>query len=408
MRGETFVEQGAVQAIAGDPLLDLARPEVLRDPYPAYARLRETAPVFWHELLGSWVLTRHADCLAVLTDSARFASDWRRAGEDIPAPLLSVQTLDPPEHTAIRHLLLDGFRAQDRQALHERLESEVRTLFAGLETRPSFDFVGDLAEPLALRFIAAFLGVPAPDLDWFVPMSRTVVDGMDAGLWPEKNEPAVTARAELAAYAGGWLADPPKEGLIAYVAEHAESSGVEETILRNSLRAVLHAGYESASRLLGNAAAALLTTPGALDAFRTAPLATAVDELVRYDAPVQADARVCVEDTDLGGVTIRAGDPVTLLLGAANHDPLRFARPTELRLDRAPNPHLGFGRGAHACLGASMAIRLAGSVLTTLAGRYPEARAVAEPCHRRNLTLRGLDRFEVTLRPREAGEEVRT
>ncbi|MEU1182325.1 cytochrome P450 [Streptomyces sp. NPDC005820] len=395
-----------------DPILQLARPSILRNPYSAYARLRENTPVFRHELLDSWVFTRHADCLAVLTDSARFASDWRRAGEDIPAPLLSVQTLDPPEHTAVRRLLLDGFRAQDRRALHERMDFEARDLLAVLARRPSFDFVGELAEPLALRFITAFLGVPVPDLAWFVPMSRTIVDGMDAGLWPQKHEPAVAARAELAAYAGGWLADPPKDGLLAYVAEHAADSGVDPAVLRNSLRAVLHAGYESASRLLGNAAAALLTTPGALAAFRGAPVATAVDELIRYDAPVQADARVCVADTDLGGVTVRAGEAVTLFLGAANHDPLRFAHPTELRLDRAPNPHLGFGRGAHACLGASLAIRLAGSLFTALAGDHPEARAVAEPAHRRNLTLRGLDRFEVTLRGRAAattaGEEEST
>ncbi|MFE5091882.1 cytochrome P450 [Streptomyces sp. NPDC056638] len=391
------------QAAAIDPILDLARPSVLRNPYPAYAELRASTPVFWHELLGSWVLTRHADCLAVLTDSARFASDWRRTGEDIPSPLLSVQTLDPPEHTAIRHLLLDGFRAQDRQALHDWMEGQVQGLLAELAGRPSFDFVGELAEPLALRFITAFLGVPAPDQAWFAPMSRTVVDGMDAGLWPEKHEPAVAARAELAEYAGGWLADPPEEGLIAYVARNSDAAGVDRTVLRNSLRAVLHAGYESASRLLGNAASALLTSPGALAAFRAAPPATAVDELIRYDAPVQADARVCVTETELAGVVIRAGDPVTLLLGAANHDPLRFPHPTELRLDRAPNPHLGFGRGAHACLGASMAIRLTGSLLGTLARACPDARAVAEPEYRRNLTLRGLDRFEVTLRPRQPG-----
>lgn len=167
-------------AAAVDPILDLARPSILRNPYPSYGRMRVTSPVFWHELLGSWVLTRHADCLAVLTDSNRFASDWRRAGEDIPAPLLSVQTLDPPEHTAIRHLLLDGFRAQDRAALHDALEGQIDDLLAELARRPSFDFVGELAEPVALRFVTAFLGVPAPELDWFVPMSRTVVDGMDS------------------------------------------------------------------------------------------------------------------------------------------------------------------------------------------------------------------------------------
>jgi cytochrome P450 len=388
------------QLSADDPILDLARPANLRNPYPAYAALRENTPVLWHELLGSWVLTRHADCLAVLTDSTRFASDWRRAGEEIPGPLLTVQTLDPPEHTGIRHLFLDGFRAQDRAALHEWMNRQAQARLAALAHRDSFDFVGELAEPLALASVTAFLGVPAPDLDWFVPMSRTIVDGMDAGLWPEKHEPAVAARKKLADYAGGWLADPPETGLIRYVAEHADASGVDPAVLRNSLRAVLHAGYESASRLLGNATAALLQTPGVLDELRgTSDQAAAVDELIRYDAPVQADARVCVTDTEIGGVTIRAGDPVTLFLGAANHDPVRFAGPTELRLNRTPNPHLGFGRGAHACLGASLAVRQAGAVLGTLAKEYPDARAVAEPDHRRNLTLRGLDRFEVTLRP---------
>ncbi|MCM2579582.1 cytochrome P450 [Streptomyces meridianus] len=311
--------------------------------------------------------------------------------------------IDPPEHTAVRHLLLDGFRAQDRQALHHGLEHQARDMLARLARLSSFDFVGELAEPLALRFVTAFLGVPAPDPAWFVPMSRAIVDGMDAGLWPEKHEPAVAARAELAQFTGGWLADPPENGLVAHVAQEAAGTDVQPDVLRNSLRVVLHAGYESVSRLLGNAAVAMLTTTGAAAAFRSAPRAAAVDELIRYDAPVQADARVCVTDTELAGVTVRAGDPVTLFLGAANHDPLRFAHPTELRLDRAPNPHLGFGRGAHACLGASMAIRLTGTVLGILAGEYPDARAVAEPEHRRNLTLRGLDRFEVSLRPRQTG-----
>ncbi len=387
-------------ALAADPILALAEVPSLRDPYSIYARLRENHPVYWSDLLGSWVLTRYDDCVSVLRDPRSLASDWRRIGEEVPEPMLSIQTLDPPAHTQIRHFLVNGIRTLNHRALARRIADQVRASVERLQGRPYFNYVADLAAPVALDTITAFLGVPPLDPAWFLPVSQAIVDGMDAGIWPEKGPPAVAARAELADFTAGWLTNAAKrtaDGLVAYVAANAADSGIPRPVLLNTLRAVLHAGFESAGRLLGNAMVALLQNPGALTRLARGDISLAVEELVRFDAPVQADARACVLETRIGDRVMAPGEPVTMLLGAANRDPSRFHDPDTLDLARQPNPHLGFGRGAHSCLGQSLATLQARVVFQTLAAEYPQIRAVGEPVHRRNLTLRGVAEFNVRI-----------
>jgi cytochrome P450 len=137
--------------VVTDSILALARPESLVDPYPAYARLRAEHPISWNATLDSWVMTRYEDCVAVLRDSARFAADWRRTGADMPPQAISVQTLDPPEHTEIRRVLIEAIRAQDGAATEHIIAEQVRDLLARLAGRSSFDFVTEFAEPLAQR-----------------------------------------------------------------------------------------------------------------------------------------------------------------------------------------------------------------------------------------------------------------
>lgn len=382
------------ETLSTDRILALAEPETLRDPYPAYARMRDAEPVYWSEAIDSWVLTRHEDCAAVLRNSRAFASDWRRTGEQIPTPMLSIQSLDPPEHTVIRHFMVNAVRTLDYPSIQRMIAERVRERLAAVRRRDFFDAVTEFAFPIALDTIVAVLGVARPDPEWFLPTSQAIVDGMDAGVWPETHEPAVAARARLAEFAEGWLADPPDAGLVGYVAAHGAGSGIERPILLNTLRAVLHAGFESAGRLLAGALVAMAALPDALGRFAAAETPAAVEELVRYVTPVQADGRACVEETSIGGTVIRRGQAVTMLLGAANRDPARFPDPDRLDFGRAPNPHLGFGRGAHSCLGQALATLQAGVVFEVLASECDQIRAVAAPVYRRNLTLRGPSRFE--------------
>ena len=380
-----------------DPISVLAELSAPRDPYPLYARLRETSPVCWSDRIDSWVLTRHEDCSAVLRDSASFGSDWRRIGENIPEPMLSIQSLDPPEHTGIRRLLIDAVRLLDYRALEAEISAEVRARLARLREAGPFDYITEFAAPLALKTITTVLGCPSIDPEWFLPLSQRIVDGMDAGIWPETGEPAVSARAELAELTGTWLSGPKSQGLIGHVATMAATGGVTRPVLLNSLRAVLHAGFESAGRLLGLGLAALLAEPAALAKLASSDPGPAMEEIVRFAAPVQGDGRACVAQTRLGEYVIAPGDPVTVLLGAANRDPARFTRPDELDFSRHPNPHLGFGRGAHSCLGQPLAVMQARIAFTTIAAEYPRIQAVCEPVYRRNLTLRGIATYEICL-----------
>ncbi|MBO2455614.1 cytochrome P450 [Actinomadura barringtoniae] len=383
---------------SNDPILSLAHPETLPDPYPAYARLRAERPVFFYERLGSWMFTRHADCVAVLRDSTRFAADWRRVGERVPPRAINMLTLDPPEHTTVRRPFMEALREPDGAAMEPLITARCAEILAGLEGR-SFDVVTELAEPLALAATAIYLGVPEPDGAWLSGIGRAIGAGMDAGLWPERAAPVQAAHEELAVLVEGWLADPPETGVLASVASRAGSSGIAPDVLANTVRGLLFSGYSSGSKMLALIAAAVLheRAVGLKDVQAAADPVRAIEELVRYASPIQAVARACVTDVEIGGTQVKAGQAVTLLLGAANRDPGRFPEPNLVRLDRHPNPHLGFGRGPKSCLGQPFSAVFLRVVLDLLATRYPETRAVGEPTFQKNLTLRSLDHFEATL-----------
>jgi cytochrome P450 len=163
----------------------LTDPAAIRDPYPVYDDLRARAPVHWAGELGAWVLTRYSDATEVLRDVGAFASDWRRAGEELPPAVRSIQTLDLVEHAVVRRLFADGFRHGDQRGLADRGARRVRGRLAALAGARTFDFITEVAEPVALATVTDFLGVAPPSLDWFIPLSHTIVDGMDAGLWPQ-------------------------------------------------------------------------------------------------------------------------------------------------------------------------------------------------------------------------------
>ncbi|WP_157429744.1 cytochrome P450 [Actinomadura oligospora] len=387
-----------------DPVRALAEPAALPNPHPVFDELRSRDPVAWHDGLGTWLLTRHADCVAVLRDGARFGADPRRAGVAMPPQAVSVQTLDPPGHTAARRPLVDALRELDRAETAPMVAERARALLDGLSGRSSFDVVTDFCEPLTVSTICRYLRVPEPDPAWLAPVAETVAAGMDGGVFPERLEPAMAARADLSALTDGWLADPPPDGIVRAVADAVKAGELDRVVAANTLRVLLHAGYTSASKLLSLAVITLLERPGALEAFAADPSPRAVDELARFCSPVQALGRVCVAPAELGGRKIEPGQDVTLFLGAANRDPARFDAPHDLRPDRHPNPHLGFGRGSHSCLGAPFAAVQTRTVLAVLAERSASLRALGAPDYRVALTLRSPARMRVALG--RAGSDV--
>jgi cytochrome P450 len=373
-------------------------PEVIRDPYPSYRRLREHRPVYWHEQLQSWVLTRFAECQFVLRNSGLFASDWRRIGLPTPPPLLSLQTLDPPQQTPLRHLGLNALRAQDMASLEQDAQDRVQQMFRELAQRASFDFITDFADRFTLGTIATLLGIEPPEWDerW-VRLNNELDHSMDSGLDPDAEQPGLAARSWFSDLVAGWLDSRPKRAVLGYIMANSEQAGVSREVLVNSVRAFFHAGFEVPSRFLGCAMLTLLQHPEALEQLRRMQrIEPAVEELVRHVGPVHAVSRACTSDVELGGQQIKRGQIVIVLIAAANRDPEQFEYPEELILDRDPNPHMGFGRGSHSCLGSHVA-RMQGRVVISGLLRQKAPRLAGEPVYRPNATLRGLSRLPMTL-----------
>lgn len=401
MEGTPVTEVISAGAFERDPLFNPLDPHVLRDPYPIYRRLREIDPVHWHDQLRSWVVTRYADCVSVLRDADAFAADFRRIGVPTPPVLLSLQTLDPPDQTPLRHFATNAVRSQDMA----RLEHEARHLAARmlgvLASRPSFDFVTDFADHFTLAIMCRLLGVDPPEEDEaFATLNDDLDRSMDSGLAPDGEVAGLQARANFNALIEQWLARANSEGVLGYVMQNIDGVDVSHDVLVNSVRAFFHAGFEVPSRFLGNAMLALLSRPESLASFGAATtVETGVEELIRYVGPVQALTRACTRDVQLGPREVNKGDLVTLLLAAANRDPEQFDQAEDLMLGRHPNQHLGFGRGAHSCLGLHIARLEARSVLSEVAQRHPQMRLAGEPVVRANATLRGLAHLPVSCRP---------
>jgi cytochrome P450 len=391
-------------------------PERRRDPYPLYARLRREAPVYYSRPLRIWFLTRHRDVEAVLKDP-RFSVRRTDFAPPRMNPLLTLspdfQTfvnrtllmVDPPEHTRLRGLVSRAFTPRRVEALRPRLEALVEDLLDAAAARPDADLIRDLAFPLPIIVICELLGVPVEDRDtlrrWTNDLT-VLLDPFSGG----SLEQADRSFRELAAYFRA-LFDArrrePREDLIsALVSAEIGGDRLGEAELTATVGLILGAGHETTTNLIGNAAIALLRNPGERKRLLDAPalLPGAVEEFLRYDAPVQATDRVATADCEIDGRRIRRGQFCVLLIGAANRDPEAFAEPDRLDVGRTECRHLSFGQGIHFCLGAGLARLEAQVALGALLRRFPDFQAdVERPEWRRSMTLRGVTRLPVTLRP---------
>jgi len=349
-------------------------PEVHANPYPMYARLRAEDPIHWSPLMEAWVLTRYDDVVAVLTDS-RFSADRRQARnrfadeiarrEEEFGPFGRTRTMltsDPPEHTRLRRLVSKAFTPRMVEGLRPRIQAIVDELLDDAAQNGRMDVIRDLAYPLPVIVIAEMLGVPPEHRDQFKHWSDEIVGVLGGPLVPQETlERSRAAVHELAGYLQGVIAErrrEPREDLVSgLIAAEEQGQILSEDEMLATAMLLLVAGNETTTNLIGNGMLALLRNPDQLDRLRADPsqVPTAVEELLRYDGPVQATGRVAMEELEIGGQRVTPGQAVLTVLGAANRDPARFERPDELELGRQPNEHVAFGDGIHFCLGAPLA-----------------------------------------------------
>ncbi|HEX7277448.1 MAG TPA: cytochrome P450, partial [Acidimicrobiales bacterium] len=349
---------------------DLANPEFRLDPYPTYDQLRATDPVHFREDRDDWVLTRHADVLAVLRDE-RFghaavpAAAAAADPEPGPARARHLQLLwmlwhDPPRHTVLRSLFQDSFVPSQAETWRPTIETLADDLVAGVAGRQEIDVIGDLAYPLPAMVIAEVFGLPRRDWGVFREWTRAIAPALDehAGtLSQDASQQALLGFTEYFEEVVRQRRAHPRADLFTRVVDAAGPAGLSDDELISNVAFVFLAGQESAQHLIGNALMALWAHPEQLRSLTDDPrlLPSAVEELARFDTPVQLTSRIALADVEIGGETIRAGQTVLLSLGAANRDPARFDDPGTLDLSRSPNPHLAFSGGPHYCLGAALA-----------------------------------------------------
>ncbi|GGZ81556.1 cytochrome P450 [Streptomyces echinoruber] len=374
--------------------------QILRDPYPVLAELRRTEPVFWHEGMGSWALTRYADCVRVLRDHALFARDPRRTGGAVPEPSLSVQTLDPPQQSRVRSLFMTALRAQDLAAIEERARRLVAGRLDVLAGAGQFDVVAELAVPLSVAVVADLLGVEPPPYAEFAAVPDAIMRSMDGGLDPSLVEPGRIARQRLSELVDSWFAASSRPGLLAHVRQAAPGADpLARLYVKNTARVMFQGGYSTMAAAVGNAVAVLLAHPEALERMRDAALlATGVDELVRFDGPVQGTTRVAVRACRIGGVDIAVGQKVVPLFAAADRDPDAFPGADRLVLDRTPNRHLGYGWGPHSCIGTTVAQAGLRSLVEALNEHPARLVGAGEGVRRRTATMRAYQTLPALLR----------
>src|SRR5713101_1814151 len=372
------------------------------DPYPLYRYLHAAAPVQWSDVLDAWTLARYADVVESLTDP-RFSADRTVDSDEGYTIAKSMLVSDPPDHTRLRALVQKAFTPRMIEQLRPRIGSIVRELIDRIATRGGpFDIIADLAYPLPVVVIAELLGVPPEDRETFRDWSAALAASLDPLVSAELAQRATQARDALHTYLRGIIAErrrAPRADLISAlvaVEERGEILSEPELVVMCTL--LLIAGHETTVNLIGNGMLALIQHPDQFAQLRASPglIGPAVEELLRFDSPVQLTGRIASEPIEIGGQHIEAGQWILPLLGAANRDPHQFAEPDQLDLTRNPNPHVGFGRGIHFCLGAPLA-RLEGQMaVAALVQRFPKLELAGTPVRRDQITLRGLKSLPVS------------
>ncbi|KUO08072.1 cytochrome P450 [Streptomyces sp. DSM 15324] len=404
-------------AAADDLRFDPWDPAFLADPYPAYAELRERGRVIHYAATDQWLVPHHADVSALLRDRRlgrtyqhRFThEDFGRTAppaEHEPFHTLNdhgMLDLEPPDHTRIRRLVSKAFTPRTVEQLKPYVTALAGELVDRLVEAGGGDLLSEVAEPLPVAVIAEMLGIPEADRAPLRPWSADICGMYELNPSEDTAARAVRASVEFSAYLRELIAarrEKPGDDLISgLIAAHDEGDRLTEQEMISTAVLLLNAGHEATVNATVNGWSALFRNPGQLAALRAdhTLVPAAVEELMRYDTPLQLFERWVLDDIEIDGTTIPRGAEVALLFGSANHDPAVFAHPERLDLTRTENPHISFSAGIHYCIGAPLArIELAAS-MTALLQKAPTLALAEEPKRKPNFVIRGLEGLSVTL-----------
>ncbi|WP_427166650.1 cytochrome P450 [Streptomyces sp. C1-1] len=387
----------------------------LADPYPAYAELRATGRVHYFEATDQWLVPHHADVSALLRERRlgrtylhRF--DHEDFGRTAPPPEHEpfhtlndhgMLDLEPPDHTRIRRLVSKAFTPRTVERLKPYVGDLAGRLVDRLVEEGGGDLLTDVAEPLPVAVIAEMLGIPEADRAPLRPWSADICGMYELNPSEETARKAVQASVEFSDYLRELIAErrrEPGDDLISgLIAAHDEGDRLTEQEMISTAVLLLNAGHEATVNATVNGWYALFRNPGQLAALRAdhSLVPTAVEELMRYDTPLQLFERWVLDDIEIDGTVIPRGAEIAMLFGSANHDPEVFRDPERLDLTRADNPHISFSAGIHYCIGAPLArIELAAS-MTALLRKAPTLSLTEEPKRKPNFVIRGLEGLSV-------------
>ncbi|MCY3663879.1 MAG: cytochrome P450 [bacterium] len=386
-------------------------PGVIADPYPLLRELRETSPVHKLGFADYWILTRFEDCRAVLRDQ-RLGKPG--AGDLVPslrgAPTRdaggdrSMLFLNPPDHTRIRALVSRAFTPRRVEQLRASIETMTAELLDDLAAGGGDDLMARLAFPLPANVISELVGIPRSERDWLRPLILDLAATLEPGRGAEDAERARVSRDKVRDYLADLIdrrrAEPADDLLSGMIAAADGTDRLTQGEMVMSVILIYGAGFETTTNLIGNMVLTLLRNPdqfARLRADRSLVPAT-VEEVLRYEPPVQVDSRYAFEDVEVAGHVVQKGFVVMTLLGAANRDPAVIEDPDRFDVGRSEIPLLSFSSGIHYCLGASLARLEAQVVLAGLLDRFSTWTLLEEsPPWKPRLTLRGLARLPVAL-----------
>ncbi|MEV8310223.1 cytochrome P450 [Streptomyces flavidovirens] len=393
-------------------------PSFVADPYPAYAALRARGRAHWYEPTRQWLIPHHADVSALLRDRRlgrtylhRFTHE--EFGRTPPPPghepfhVLNdhgLLDLEAPDHTRIRRLVSKAFTPRTVEQLAPTVRRLAAELAGAFVAEGGGDLLSAVAEPLPVAVIAEMLGVPESDRGLLRPWSADICGMYELNPPEETARRAVQASVEFSSYLRELIAvrrkTPGQDLISALIAAHDEGGDrLSEQEMISTCVLLLNAGHEATVNTTANGWRTLLRHPEQLAALRAdhGLLPTAVEELMRYDTPLQLFERWVLDDTEVGGTVIPRGSEVALLFGSANRDPAAFDRPEELDLSRTDNPHVSLGAGIHYCLGAPLARLELASSFGELLRRAPGMRLAAEPEWKPGFVIRGVRELRVEL-----------